>query len=285
MRMGWVACLVAGLVWEAVAQGQAWMVDLEIQVLDRVLVPRALGASEPQWYGLYAITNGTGMDRDLALSLFVETDVAQGAPERRRRERRFDIVDPTIQKTVEARTGRDPKTPFLDAVQVQGRLRAGERKEAIAVFGPLSVEADVVTLYVVGLSPALEKARLGIEYEKMIRAGKEVCAVVRGKAGGYTIEPLARPIDAVLYKRLSSEGKVPLLRSVTEQEGEAFYALDDGRITATERRAYLERTVLRFRYRRRADERQPQLDVYQLESKDTLIAIEPLSKGAGPDNP
>ena len=57
---------------------------------------------------------------------------------------------------------------------------------------------------------------LPTEYEKMIRGGKEVCAVVRGEGGSYRLVPLARPIDSLTYKHMTSEGKVPLLRQVTE---------------------------------------------------------------------
>ena len=284
----WILAGVAALAAsEAVAKSARWRIDFECQTLDRVLVPKVLDTAHQSWYCTYTITNNTGMDRTLALGFFVETDVRTGPPEHRRSERRNDVVDPAAQRLVEARAERR----YLDSVQVQGRLRNAERKEGIAVFGPLSAEADVVTLYVTGLSSAVEESRLGEEYQKMIRSGTDVFLVERGKAGGYAFLPLPRRIGRAAYQAMAKdkEGKVPVLRRVTEYDGEVFYALDDQErltqglapvLTATEPRRYLERVVLRRRYSRCGDEMQPQLDVYHLDSEDWILVLDPLPPAA-----
>ena len=270
-----VAVLMAAVAFEVGAKAQRWSLDFQSQTLDRLLIPQAIGRPQSRWYATYVLTNNTGADRDVAFSLFVETDVAAGRPGARVVERHSDAIDPLVQQAVEARTGRR----YLDSVQVQGRLRAAEKKEALAVFGPLSPEADRVTLYAVGLSSAVEESRLGADYERMIRGGREVWAVVRGKTGAYDLKPVARRISPVEYAKLVADekAKVQLWRTVNEADGEACYVLDDERLTAAEPRRYLERLVLRRRYARSGDEVQPQLDQYRFQGEDWILAIEPLA--------
>ena len=272
-RRAWIATGFLALGAVAHARSARWLVDFASGDLDRILLPKVVGTARPQWYCSFSLTNNSGMDRDLALSLYLETDVAKGRDERRVLERRSGIVDPSVQRAVEARTGK----AFADLVQAQGRLRASERKEVLAVFGPLSAEADVVTLYVSGLSPAVEESRLGADYDKMIRSGKDVRIVVRNPAGGYALKPLARRVSKDEYKRLSSEGKARLWRTVTEAEGEVCCVLDDECLASTSPQRYLERMVLRRRYSRRGDEIQPQLDLYRFDGEDWIVAVEPLA--------
>lgn len=272
-RCAWIASGLLALAGAALAGGGHWLVDFKAGDLDRILIPRAVGTARPQWYCSFSLTNNTGMDRDLALSLFLETDVSKGRGEGRVPERRSGVVDPIVQRAVEARTGR----AYSDLVQVQGRLRASERKEALVVFGPLSAAADVATLYVSGLSPAVEAVRLGADYEKMIRGAKDVRLVVRSPGGGYELQPLARRVSKDEYKRLASEGKTRLWRTVTEADGEVCLVLDHERLAAAEPRRYLERMVLRRRYSRRGDEIQPQLDLYRFDGEDWIVAVEPLA--------
>ncbi len=192
----WVSGLLVGLVvvvpWVAMAKSSRWLADFDCQVLDRVLIPKAVGSAERHWYCVYGITNRTGMDRDLALGLFVEVSGS-----RHERLQLRDVIDPEVQKTVEARTGHR----YLDSVQVQGRLRVDEHKDAIAVFGPLPRETDTLNLYVVGLSSVVEETRLGSEYDQKTRSGQEVWLLTRGAAGATTLSPLARRIDLAEYQR------------------------------------------------------------------------------------
>ena len=272
-RRAWIATGLLALAGAAQARGGHWLVDFKPGDLDRVLLPQVVGKARRQWYCTFSLTNNTGMDRDLALNLFLETDVTQGRGERKVPERHAGVVDPIVQRAVEARTGKT----FLDLVQVQGRLRASERKEALVVFGPVSGEADVATIYVGGLSPAEEAVRLGADYEKMIRSGKDVRLVVRAPGGGSELQPLARRVSKDEYKRLAAGGNVRLWRTVTEAEGEVCLVLDHERLAAAEPRRYLERMVLRRRYSRRGDEIQPQLDVYRFDGEDWIVAVEPLA--------
>jgi hypothetical protein len=262
--------LVAALPLAALAKASRWLVDFDCQVLDRVLIPKAAGSAERRWYCVYGITNRTGMDRDLSLGLFVEV-----SGPRHERLQLLDAIDPEVQKNVEARTGRR----YLDTVQVQGRLRVDERKDAIAVFGPLPRESDAICLYVVGLSSVvLEEKRLGSEYDQKLRSGQEVWLLTRGAAGATTLTPLARRIDLAEYQRCIAAKDPRVWKTVLDGEGPVHYLLDDERLTATEERRYLERRVLRRRYSRRGDEIQPQLDTYRLDGEDWILAIEPLSK-------
>lgn len=256
----------------APAAGTAWLMGFECRVLDRVFLPEPTGPGRRVWYCTYRLQNGTGMDRDLALGIYVETD-ASGLPGRRP-ERRADVVHPTAQRAVEAHEGR--RDPYLDAVQIQGRIRRDASKEGIAVFGELSPETDVVVLYVVGLSSADRVSRLGADYERMIRAGTEVCLFERGRVGGYDLKPLARRIDKTDYQRLSAQGGASLLRRVTEFEGEHFLALDHPMLTDADPHEYVERRILRRRYSRGGDEFQPHLDTYKLDGEDLLLALTPV---------
>ncbi len=272
-----LVCAVAALPLVAFAKASRWLADFDCQVLDRVLIPKAVGSAERHWYCVYGVTNRTGMDRDLALGLFVEVS----GPGQERLQRR-DTIDPEVQKTVEARTGRR----YLDTVQVQGRLRVDERKDAIAVFGPLPREADAICLYVVGLSSVVEETRLGAEYDQKFRSGQEVWLITRGAAGGTTLSPLAQRIELADYQRIAeakesdkeARKKPYLWKTVLDGEGSVYYLLDDEHLTATEERRYLERMVLRRRYSRRGDEIQPQLDTYKLDGEDWILAVEPLPK-------
>ena len=262
-----------------------WKVDFEVRALDRVLVPRGAAQSRTGWYCVYRLDNRTGSDRDLALRLFVETDVSHGPPDARRAERHCDAVDPSVQRVVEARMGIDPRQPLLDAIQVQGRIRDGEQREAIAVFWEVSSETDVIDLYVIGLTAAADQSevgkdgrrrgRLGEDFQKMFRAGTKICSVQRSPAGEYAFRPLARRITLPEYKQMDGAGK-SLCRSVNEAEGEVLYALDDPILVDTEPKHYLEHSVLRLRYRRFGDERKPQLDTYRLELRESFLGIEPL---------
>lgn len=264
-----LACAVVALPLVAFAKASRWLADFDCQILDRVLIPKAVGSSDRRWYCVYGVTNRTGMDRDLALGLFVEVT----GPRHERLQIR-DIIDPEVQKTVEARTGHR----YLDSVQVQGRLRVDERKDAIAVFGPLPRETDTICLYVVGLSSVVEETRLGAEYDQKFRAGQEVWLLTRGAAGATTLSPLARRIDLAEFQRRVAAKETRVWKTVLDGEGPVYYLLDDERLTATEPRHYLERMVLRRRYSRRGDEIQPQLDTYKLDGEDWILAIEPLSK-------
>lgn len=264
-----LVCLVAALPFAVFAKASRWLADFDCQVLDRVLIPKAVGSAERRWYCVYGVTNRTGMDRDLSLGLFVEVSGS-----RHERLQLRDAIDPEVQKNVEARTGRR----YLDAVQVQGRLRADERKDAIAVFGPLPRETDSIRLYVVGLSSVTEETRLGSEYDQKLRSGQEVWMLTRAAAGATTLTPLAPRIDLAEYQRHIAAKDPRVWKTVLDGEGAAYYLLDDERLTATDPRRYLERRVLRRRYSRRGDEIQPHLDTYKLDGEDWILAIEPLPK-------
>ncbi|GEM_PF-5187822 len=265
--------LVLLAVVEAPAGPRDWQVDFEVRALDRVLVPRGAAQARPSWYCAYRLTNRSGSDRDLALRLFVETDVSRGVPGRRKAERHSDAVDPAVQRVVEGNLGTDPRQPLLDAIRMQGRIRDGEQKDGIAVFGEVSAEADIVDLYVVGLSAAVHKSRLGEDYQKMIRAGTSVHVVQRDPTGEYSFLPLARRVSALEFKDLQIAGK-PTTRMVTEAQGEILCILDHPILTDVEQKRFLERTVLHLRYRRSGDERRPQLDVYRADGQETFLAIE-----------
>ncbi len=270
-----VLLLLAAL--PAPAGPRDWQVDLDIRAMDRVLVPRGAAQDKAVWYCVYRLTNRTGSDRDLALRLFAQTDVTHGAPARRKSELHADAVDPAVQRIVEGRLGVDPRQPLLDAVRMQGRVREGEQKDGIAVFGEISAEADVIDVFVVGLSAAGEQSRIGKDYQDLIKSGTPVYTVQRAAAGEYSFFPLARRITPLEFKDMTAAGKITSLhQTVSEAEGKVLYALDDARLTETAPKRYLERMVLRLRYRRAGDERKPQLDVYRAEGREAFLAVEPL---------
>lgn len=275
LKRGVLLLLLLGLAGPAAAKALRWLVGFHCDTLERVQLARASGRTETRWYCTFSISNRTGMDRDLAPGLFVEAQGKHGEP-----VRLWGGLDPEVQGSVEARQGRR----LLDTVQVQGRLRVDERKDAIAVFGTLPAHTDRVTLYVAGLSSALEARRTGIDYAQILRSGREVWEVSRGAAGGYDLKPIARRIPLGEYQRRSKSGEAARLwKTVREGEegegekGEVCYLLDDPRLNDPEPRAYLERTVLRRWYGRRGDEIQPQLDTYRFEGEDWFLAIEPLN--------
>jgi hypothetical protein len=129
---------------------------------------------------------------------------------------------------------------------------------------------------VIGLSSADRVSRLGADYERMIRAGAEVCLFERGRSGSYDLTPLARRIDKTDYQRLSEQGGASLLRRVTEFEGEHFLSLDHPMLTDAEPHEYVERRILRRRYSRSGDEFQPQLDTFKFDGEDLLVALTPV---------
>lgn len=269
------ALLAAAVLVDASARPGRWTLDFACEAFDRVLIPQPVGPSERHWYCLYSVSNPSGMDRELTLRLMVQAETSAG-----RCLEHWDVADPTVQKAVQAHRGRN----YLDAVQMQGRLRVDERKDGIAVFGPLSPETDRIRLHVLGLSAPVILERKPADFERLGREGREVLLLTRGPDGACSLVSPFRHLDGVAYDRLSPDEKAKAWPGPDAGGSPSWRMLDTARLPGDAAAHYQERQALRRTYARRGDEVRAQLDVYRLESEDWVLVAEP-AQGPCPQCP
>ena len=125
-----------------------WQMDFSHGKPGIVIVQNALNEGVPFMYFTFTLENDTGKDRNLLISIVARSDT----------EKR--IEGEMVQ--VETRAGHDPlamdlvkkkekNKKLLSMIEVQGKIAAGEKKTAVALFRNPDPEMDAVEFRIEGL--------------------------------------------------------------------------------------------------------------------------------------
>lgn len=133
-----------------------WVVDFDCQAL-RMIAPReGAGGGKVYWYMLYTLQNSAKVDRDLFIKITAQSENAKLYS---------DLYLPSVEKAIERHEGRPywGKADEFDAISASKRkpsdpkysyftLKAGEKRDCVAVFNRLDPNANKITIQIAGLS-------------------------------------------------------------------------------------------------------------------------------------
>lgn len=141
------------------AEGGFWVIDVKVQSLRMISPKSGAGAGGVYWYMIYTITNRTGEDRDLYISVTATSDG---------KKRYADLFLPAVERAAERKEGRDywgktdqykilakrdPKDPKYNYFT----LKANEEKRCIAVFNRFEPTANHIKIHIAGLAGGIEQ--------------------------------------------------------------------------------------------------------------------------------
>ena len=132
----------------ATAQGEAeydrWELGIEYGTPDYVLLEDAMGNARVCWYLTYTVSNDTGADVPLKIKITADTDTDKHYR---------DSIAPLAQKALEKKTGKKLKNALAMS---RGTIGAGEKVEAVAFFGEIDPNWDLLTVNVAGLYDTID---------------------------------------------------------------------------------------------------------------------------------
>jgi hypothetical protein len=129
-----------------------WEMDVTTGKPQVLLVKDSSGPGVPFLYFTFKVTNNTGKDRELNLSIIARSDtekVIDGVRQRIQSRAGFDA------RALKAITRRE-KRKLLSMVKMLGTIKAGESKEGVAIFRDLDPEMDRVEFRIHGLIDPIE---------------------------------------------------------------------------------------------------------------------------------
>jgi hypothetical protein len=161
MKMVVIALLaIAPFIAVAQAQDEAeytrWNLDITYGSPDYVLMKDAMGHVQLCWYLTYTVTNNT--DAEVPLGLRIKADTDTGMKYR-------DSIAPRAQKALKKKTGKTYKNA-LD--MTRGNIGAGQKIEAVAFFGELDANWDVLNIRIAGLYETVDQVDGKLFFEKKV---------------------------------------------------------------------------------------------------------------------
>jgi hypothetical protein len=124
------------------AEERTWMLDIEFDRPQQVRMQALFEAEQAYWYMTYTVTNNTGADRDLLLKIWL---VVNGDSEKRSYP---DRLMPLLQKQVESTVG----AKLNNRIEMIGKIKSGETRKGIALFGAIGFDIKTADIYIDGLS-------------------------------------------------------------------------------------------------------------------------------------
>jgi hypothetical protein len=129
-----------------------WTLDIETGHPSIVVARTALGEGTPFLYFTVKLTNDTGKDRDIDLSIVARSDTVKRVEGEDVRVEKRASADPRAMKLIVAKE----KRKLLTMLEMQGAIKNGESKEGVAIFADPDPEMDRVEFRIHGLVDPIE---------------------------------------------------------------------------------------------------------------------------------
>ena len=132
-----------------------WVIDFEPRHLRMISPKSGMGAGRVYMYLLYTLTNGTKEDREVFVDITASSENGKQFS---------DIFLPSVEKEIERKEGSSDLWGKSDLVALQAKkkpddpkynyvtLKAGERRNCVAIFNRLHPNAQKLKIHVAGLS-------------------------------------------------------------------------------------------------------------------------------------
>jgi hypothetical protein len=124
-----------------------WELDFAIGKPEVVIVRNALGEGTPFLVFPFKVTNKTGKERSMTLSIIARSDTEKTVDGKKQRVETRSTSDARAQEALEKKL----KRKLLSMSDIQGTIGDGETKEGLAVFRNPDAEMDRVEFRVHGL--------------------------------------------------------------------------------------------------------------------------------------
>lgn len=141
LPLGLIALLFT-MTMASVRAEKAWMLDTKFDRPEQISLELTFEPEKNYWYMPYEVTNNTGRDRYLFLKIWL---VVNGDEENRTYQ---DHLFPSLEKAVEVAHERK----YHNRVELMGKLKDGETRRGIALFGSIGYGIKTVDVYVGGLA-------------------------------------------------------------------------------------------------------------------------------------
>jgi hypothetical protein len=129
-----------------------WQLDVSNTKLSQISVPLASGERRMHWFFLFRVENHTGADRPLNILVKGEDDEMQ---------RINEGIYPDAEAAVEKKIGGTR----LSLAERPTTIKDGEGLDFVAMLGPVHPEADLVSIYITGLTEPVVREK-GKEYHE-----------------------------------------------------------------------------------------------------------------------
>jgi hypothetical protein len=176
-----------------------WAFDVKFGRPQQSLMELPLESEKPYWYLLYDVTNNTSRDRYLFLRIWL---VVNGDEEKRtNKDRLIPALEYKVEKTLERQ--------FMNRVELMGKLKKGETRKCIALFGPIGYKIKDVVVYADGLTkntlrkdedtkrPYFHFRRARVFYERQGKPEDEPYTVLLKRRQDYASETTQVPDEAL----------------------------------------------------------------------------------------
>ncbi|MBI2190905.1 MAG: hypothetical protein HYU36_02830 [Planctomycetes bacterium] len=179
------------------AEDQAWMLEFTCDRPQQVALQLPFEGEEAFWYMTYAVTNRTGADRYLYLKVFL---VVNDDSNRTHRDRLIPALEREIEKAMD--------TEMSNRIELIGRLKNGETRKCVALFGPIGYDIRSLDVYIDGLS---DEALVRNEEGKYLLRGRrfhiQFVRIGDPKAGGFPVLSRQR-LEKLYIEESISEPKI-----------------------------------------------------------------------------
>ncbi len=125
-----------------------WMIDFTNGQPQVVIVQNALDEGVPFMYFTFTVKNDTGKDRNLHVSIIARSDTKKRIDGKLVRVEGRADYDPIAMKLIKA---KEKNKKLISITDVQGTLKAGATKTAVAMFRNPDPEMDAVEFRIEGL--------------------------------------------------------------------------------------------------------------------------------------
>jgi hypothetical protein len=138
------------------AEYKRWKLDITYGTPDFVTLEDALGNVHLCWYLTYTVTNNTDNDVPLGIKIGAATDT----------DKKYrDSIHPMGEKALKKKTGKEYKNALAMA---KGTIGAGEKVEAVAIFGEVDPNWDLLTVRISGLYDTVDQVDGKLYFEKKV---------------------------------------------------------------------------------------------------------------------
>lgn len=138
------------------AEYKRWQLDITYGSPDFITLEDALGNVRLCWYLTYTVTNNTDVEVPLGIKIRAETDTGK---------KYRDTIYPTAEKALKKKTGKEYKNALAMA---RGTIGAGEKIQAVALFGELDPNWDLLTVRLSGLYDTVDQVDGKLFFEKKV---------------------------------------------------------------------------------------------------------------------
>ncbi len=151
-----LAPFVASVQAEGDGEYKRWKLDITYGAPDFVVLEDALGNVRLCWYLTYTVTNNTDGEVPLGIRIGAATDTGK---------QYRDSMAPLAEKALKKKTGKEYKNALAMA---KGRIAPGKKIEAVALFGELDPNWDLLTIRIAGLYDTVDQVDGKLFFEKKV---------------------------------------------------------------------------------------------------------------------